>query len=645
LGGKEAGVMGVIEPKSGCRLRPRRAAARLSAMVCCCVVSLFCGDGPALGSVWTRESLATSGEMSSGQLSSVSCSSGRACTAVGAAVAEVGGALVERWDGTRWSAGRAPRPRGSVEASLSGVSCPSARDCVAVGSFLGLGNPAVFLGDVATGPSSALVERWDGTGWSVQRTPTKGLANASLAAVSCLSANECTAVGSFEPTTDTSAVLVERWDGNRWSIDQSRNPPGFDQASLSGVSCTSPTACAAVGALGEGSGETALIERWNGARWSRERPAKLHGSDGSSFSDVSCTSRSACVAVGGFLTDLHHESVLTERWDGSSWKRERAPELGGGPARYSPVSGSSLARISCTSSGRCIAIGSSVHTLTEKLVERWNGRRWSLLHAPNKGGNTQLSGVSCPSITVCVAVGDFRTTADLSVTLAERLVRSRWSIDHTPNLTTVAYSQFNGVSCPSPASCTAVGELVTNGHFLASPLVEARVGSSWSLEGTPPIGRGIGGSFSGVSCPSPSVCVAVGETSRQIPLDVRGTINGQLAEGWNGRRWTVQSAPSAVTHPGELNAVDCVTPTDCLAVGRIGADAVTEIWNGASWAMQAPAAGSSLAVGGLNGLSCPSASDCVAVGISPDGDTPVVEGGMAASGRSRTRRRSPASRF
>lgn len=89
--------------------------------------------------------------------------------------------------------------------------------------------------------------------------------------------------------------------------------------------------------------------------------------------------------------------------------------------------------------------------------------------------------------------------------------------------------------------------------------------------------------LTGVSCPQPNVCLAVGERAD-------GT-KGALAERWNGKRWRVLATPT-LTGPGGrsgLGNVSCVSTSRCVALGlrartAVGpSTAIAEEWNGARW--------------------------------------------------------------
>jgi hypothetical protein len=84
-----------------------------------------------------------------------------------------------------------------------------------------------------------------------------------LDGVACASQDACTAVGggSFR------GAFAERWNGTRWSRQQTRRPIGATKPSLSAVSCPSPTTCVAIGSYTDSTGQQrVLVERWTGAR-------------------------------------------------------------------------------------------------------------------------------------------------------------------------------------------------------------------------------------------------------------------------------------------------------------------------------------------------------------------------------------------
>ena len=167
-----------------------------------------------------------------------------------------------------WSRQRAAKPV-SKDSVLTAVSCTSRKACVAVGYFNNRSGKSLPVVERWNG-ARAFVERWNGVRWSIQSNPA-GSRPSILNGVSCTSATACTAVGSAPPFVASGPVgapLVERWDGSRWSIEPTNVfsfGPGFG-GGLSGVSCASRAFCAAVGDWGFP--ESSLLGRWNGRAWS-----------------------------------------------------------------------------------------------------------------------------------------------------------------------------------------------------------------------------------------------------------------------------------------------------------------------------------------------------------------------------------------
>jgi len=327
---------------------------------------------------------------SGGALFGVACSSASACTAVGAANPFVPSAttLAERWNGARWTIQATPGPAGVAGAALLGVSCTSTSSCLAVGTaFNSSGSPAGLFS-----------ERWDGAHWHLQAAPAPtGSPGSSLSGVACTSPSSCTAVGALTDSTGNPVgTLAERWNGIRWSIQPTPNPP--PGGGLAAVSCTSMAACTAVGALNgtAHSGTTTLVERWNGTKWAVQPTRRLSAGQGSFFNGVACQA-SACTAVGLYLTNSG-PLTLAERWNGTAWHIQATPN---------PVGAFDIAppAVACPGASACIAVGGYINndpTLT--LAEQWNGagQRAPLgVHRPTRAAVPRVIGVVEPSGRSC----------------------------------------------------------------------------------------------------------------------------------------------------------------------------------------------------------------------------------------------------
>src|SRR5207244_7139586 len=290
----------------------------------------------------------------------------------------------------------APSPTGATLSELSGVSCPAVKVCAAVGDYEDrLGHPVT------------LAERWNGTAWAAQPTPDPGGDGnfARLTAVSCASANACTAVGDYSDRSGSTVPLAERWNGTSWTLQSTPLPGGAANAQLLSVSCPAMSACTAVGQYDDGAGLTkTLAERWGGSAWTVQSTPNPAGTEISRLSGVSCVSTTACTAVGAASETL--------------------------------FSGGST------------------------LVESWNGTTWAIHSSPTPVGAIfpALFGVSCPSATACTAVGYYQNSAGVTVTLAEHWNGSTWVRQGTKNPSSGSViSGLDGVSCHYEIGCTAGG--------------------------------------------------------------------------------------------------------------------------------------------------------------------------------------------
>jgi hypothetical protein len=289
--------------------------------------------------------------------------------------------LVRRKAGGPWTA-----PPNSGSGFLTSVSCTSSTFCLAMGS-----------------PPGA--EQWDGTKWSELSAPDPfdPRTDIGLQSVSCVSPTFCLAVGNG--TTPAAS-----WNGTSWTTLTPARPAGSASIALAGVSCASTTLCVVAGyyLATPRAFPRMLTEVWNGTSWQIGSPNLRVNTDNPLHISVSCASATACMATWGSFGE-----ALSRWWNGSKWT---APAFVG-PKPRSQVT--SIYGVSCTSKTACTAVGSFNYSSgSGLLVQNWNGTKWSVTPAPNPAaGIGTFNAVSCTSATVCTAVGgDFRVE---TVPLAE----------------------------------------------------------------------------------------------------------------------------------------------------------------------------------------------------------------------------------
>jgi hypothetical protein len=157
--------------------------------------------------------------------------------------------------------------------------------------------------------AGTLAERWNGRKWLIVPTFKPTGQGSFLNGVSCTSASACTAVGNSGPVT----TLAERWNGTRWRVQPTPNPPGGQSTFLASVSCPTSSACTAFGLNLTGSGPLSLAEQWNGRTWRIQPTPGLVAFD-IGFPDVACPTSSACFAVASY-TNNGPNLTLAEQWN------------------------------------------------------------------------------------------------------------------------------------------------------------------------------------------------------------------------------------------------------------------------------------------------------------------------------------------
>src|SRR5439155_241379 len=158
---------------------------------------------------------------------------------------------------------------------------------------------------------------------SIVTSPNNGPNNNYLNGVTCASASECWAVGSYSNYNySNNLTLIEKWDGTSWSIVTSPNTG--TQHSLSGATCASDSSCSAVCDYSVNGYYQTLLEEWDRTSWSIVTSPNSGTSD--NLYDATCASDSECWAVG-VASGGNGISGLTliEKWDGTSWSIVTSP--------------------------------------------------------------------------------------------------------------------------------------------------------------------------------------------------------------------------------------------------------------------------------------------------------------------------------
>jgi hypothetical protein len=280
-------------------------------------------------------------------LTDVSCTSPSSCWAVGAegpvrpALAGTGSAgsagpagvrffelnEVLHWNGTKWSVVSAPSPAGTgadAVSALESIRCASAVDCWAAGTAGRESEAEVFRNQML---------HWNGRKWAQVTVPnpagTKSPDFNEIIGLSCTSSANCWAAGAYGTSASSGKFLNEalHWNGRKWFKASVPNPDGTATGVsnvLTGVNCSSPTECWAVGHYGGGSAtaETNQALHWNGTHWSKistPNPGGLDPGNISTLNSVRCTAAANCWAVGIERTGNGAEVGQILHWNGKKW--------------------------------------------------------------------------------------------------------------------------------------------------------------------------------------------------------------------------------------------------------------------------------------------------------------------------------------
>ncbi len=324
-----------------------------------------------------------------------------------------------------------------------------------------------------------------------------------------------------------------------------------------------------------------LAETWNGTSWKPVNMKAPPGGVGSGLSGVSCVSAKSCIAVGSYFYYLPDEDTRTiafsETWNGSAWSMTKMSQ---------PTdSNAAPASVSCVSVQQCVGVGELLLPAKQTaFAETWNGATWKMTKVVEQAHSySSFSGVSCPAATSCIAVDLYNPDA-----LAESWDGKTWKILEVP-ASASSYPSLSGVSCLAANYCLATGgHLPSSTNQDKSALALSWNGRTWRAATLASPGTGFA-NLEAVSCSSVKACLAVGEYNYGVYVD-----SGKAyAASWDGTSWKLIKVPTPPGGGGNgsgsvLLNVDCLTATDCVALGEAGTAGVpghgfSALWNGHGW--------------------------------------------------------------
>lgn len=358
--------------------------------------------------------------------------------------------LIEHWDGTSWT--QSPSYNASTgNNELRAVAARANNNVWAVGSY---DNGTTYR---------TLIEHWDGTSWTQSPSDNAGTATNpnGLYAISAVPGGDIWAAGTYDNASGKERTLVERWNGTSWTVSTTPNA-STDDNYFNGVTAISNTDVWAVGTQYDGSVYRTLAEHWNGTSWSVV--ATPNPSTTASYLDsIDALSSSDIWAVGGHYESTRYQT-LVEHWNGTAWSVVNSLNVG--------TSDNYLDGVVALSDSDIWAVGFYRNgTVNQTLVEFWNGTSWIVVNSPNTGTTANsLSAAAAASASDVWAVGYHTNISNIDRTLIEQYnpcsTTCTLQFEDVPNPSTF-YAYVQCLACKNIINgyhCGGTGEPCNGNH-------------------------------------------------------------------------------------------------------------------------------------------------------------------------------------
>jgi D-alanine-D-alanine ligase-like ATP-grasp enzyme len=401
--------------------------------------------------------------------SSVSCASAGNCSAGGYYTDGATQAfVVNETDGTWGKAEEIPDTAAlnqGGDAQVSEVSCVSAGNCAVGGTYTdGSGNNQAFVANET-----------DGTWGKAEEIPGAAAlgGETTLDVLSCGTAGNCSAGGGYsDGSGNFQAFVVSEIDGTWGTAEEVPGTAALNQggdAHVGALSCVSAGNCSAGGSYFDASGNTQVfVVNETAGTWgaAEEVPGTATVNKGAIFGtqlfSVSCASAGDC-AAGGFYTDGSGDIVafVVNETDGTWGTVQEVPGIANqGFAQTLSVS--------CVSAGNCSAGGNYGDSSGTQafVVNETNGSWGASEQVPgtaslNQGGDATTNSVSCGSVANCAAVGSYNAGSGETQVFVTNEINGTWGaaeeVPGTAALNKGGNATINSVSCGSAGNCSAGG--------------------------------------------------------------------------------------------------------------------------------------------------------------------------------------------
>jgi hypothetical protein len=353
------------------------------------------------------------------------------------------------------------------------TSCVAAGSCTAGGNFGGAGQPLE--------PMVAVQSHGRWSRGTPLLLPANAAAQpyAQVSGIVCHSAGNCVAVGDYQYGKSGSLqAFIAIESRGRWArafnprLPANAASPSSDQ--LQAVTCTSNGSCDAVGTYQDSAGnaQTMVVAKPPSGPWGQATeiasPLNAAANPDALMTGIACTAPGSCVAVGNYSVSVSRFAAMGAVEVGGTWHRAMQIAL---PRGAIPGTFTAITSVSCPTATQCLGVGqypvSATQSRAMAVTESKGrfGRAVPITVVPPGSGllpSTYLLGVSCRPSGLCLAVGGARNSAGHSVAMYMTRSVGRWRAAFLTAPRGAASGQrqlsvLYSVSCTGRSHCGAVG--------------------------------------------------------------------------------------------------------------------------------------------------------------------------------------------